>query len=1171
MTDLRTRNNASSKKSYEKTLERQYADDYEHEMVRQHILTNPGTDAYHWPIVPEEWLYDSGYISDFNKHRLERLMRKKEKKEGGNRVRDYGFDGLARTRIGSSVVFSGLQAKYYLQKQVCASDIGSFLAMQIALMTKNPLSKGFLYTTSSLQADLAGNIANPSYPIRHVLHPWKHPDARTVTTVTPVQQDCEKQLRADQVDALKQLEDKDGINALNTPCRWGKTIVAGHHTKRIGAKLVVAIAPLLVSVENLQERLTCFLPDYSALLVDSDTGGTTNIEEIKKFLASEGNRIIYSTFKSAVDILSGLLTDYDDSYILGDEIHNANAQLCEFIQQFSQGLVMSATLPEEIVNLLEINHRVYIPFAQAIRDGIVVDYTLWLPHLTRASDGTTTVDVEIPVEFSTYDSDLTAKAFYLATVMLKTGSRRCITYLGRQEECDQFTEVVTQIFEMYHGVTIWTGKIDSTISNAKRKEVVEAFQAGQDEVYHVLTSVRILDEAVDIPRCDSVFITNVGEHSSDIRMMQRSQRSSTKDPKNPSKHNNIILWADGWEKCVGALDLLREADPEFHKKVRIVDCNYDKSGDVARIESVKEEAIEFGKWDSMRCVSLWERNLKRINEIKVFCETYHTFPKGKGKRDNGHEAILSTFIMTVRENKRCGQLNTNLEKKILELIPDFIWSVFDENHSRKIRQVKEFYEKYGEEPNHSGFRENEKTLSNYISCRRREYKEGKLKETVIALINESWKPWFIWIKEDTHHEDMIKACCEFVEKYKEPPKTAGKREDETQLAGYIAHRREDKRLGKLSSELEKQIIEKCSAWWIWNVIDYTYEINIQKLEEFYSIYKDHPIARGTRSSNETKLAACIGTWRRNKKKGILPDKYEKIIQERLSWIVWDPLHDSHIENIKAIKEFYIKYNEPPKSKGERENGNEAQLATYMLKKRMDYKAGTIGQPYKDLIDIEWKPWFIWDPSHENHVAKIAEVKAFIDKYQCLPNSKGTREDGNEKKLGAYLVKIRESKKSDSLTATIIKLVEEKLLPLFSWGGQTEERAVLLTKIASFYTRYGEEPKQKGAHEDGNEAKMAAYLSQRRNNKKKGTLSEEIEKQINSALPWFKWDTQYTHPLPPVRNTVINNILETTYTAMSKPQLIAQCKAKKIVGYSHMTKIQLVESLSNHDNTITHRE
>jgi len=1094
MADLRTRNNASSKKSYEKSVERQYADDYEHEMVRQHILTTPDTDAYHWSMVPEEYLYESGYISDFNKHRLERLMRKKEKKEGENRVRDYGFDGLARTRIGSSVIFNGLQAKYYIHKQVCASDIGSFFAMQISLTLKNLLSKGFLYTTSSLQADLAGNVANPSYPIRHVLHLWKHPDARTTPTVPPVQQDCDKLLRADQIDALKQLEDKEGINALNTPCRWGKTIVAGHHTKRINAKLVVTIAPLLVSVENLQDRLACFLPGYSPLLVDSDTGGTTNIEEIKKFLASEGNHIIYSTFKSAVDILSDLLKDFENTFVLGDEIHNANTQLCEFIQQFPKGLVMSATMPEEIVNLLDINYTVYIPFAQAIKDGIVVDYTLWLPQLIKASDGITSVDIEIPVEFSTYDSDLTAKAFYLATVMLKTGSRRCITYLGRQEDCDRFVEVVAQIFEIYHGLTIWTGKIDSTISKAKRKEVLDAFQTGQNDVYHILTSVRILDEAVDIPRCDSVFITNVGEHSSDIRMMQRSQRSSTKDPKNPSKHNNIILWADGWEKCVGALDLLREADPEFHKKVRIADCNYDKSGEVARIKSVKEEAIEFGKWEAMKCLTMWERHVLRIKEIK------------------------------------------------------------------------EFYAINGKEPNQRGSRENEKTLANYISCRRREYKEGKLKEMVIALINESWKPWFIWIVEDTHHENMIKACCEFVAKYKEPPKTAGKREDETQLAGYIAHRREDKRLGRLTQELEKLIMDNCSSWWIWNTIDHIYTTNIIELEKFYNIYKEAPIHGGERTPNETQLARCIGTWRGNKKKGILQEEYEKLITGKLPWISWDPLYECNIKNIAAIKDFYNRYKEPPKSKGERDRNNEGKLATFMIKKRTEHNDGTISKEYKDLINKEWVPWFVWDPSHTNHIAKITEVEAFIAKYDCLPNSKGTRDDGNEKILGCYLITIRGGKKSGTLSAAIIKLVEEKL-PLFSWGGKTEERNTLLKNIASFYTTYSEEPKQHGVRENGNEAKMAAYLSQRRNNKKKGTLSEEIEKQINKALPWFQWGTIYEHVLPHIRNTAAP---ATTYETMSKAQLIEQCKEKKIV-FSHKTKIQLVESLSKLNNMITHKK
>jgi len=883
MADLRTRNNASSKKSYEKSLERQYADDYEHEMVRQHILTTPGTEAYHWSIVPEEYLYESGYITDFNKHRLERLMRKKDKKEGANRVRDYGFDGLARTHIGSDVVYSGLQAKYYIQRQVCASDIGSFLAMQIALMLKNPLSKGFLYTTSSLQADLAGNVANPSYLIRHVLHPWKHPDARSVSLVPSIQQECDKTLRADQVDALKQLEDKDGINALNTPCRWGKTIVAGHHTKRINSKLVVAIAPLLVSVDNLQDRLACFLPGYSTLLVDSDTGGTTNIEEIKKFLASDGNHIIYSTFKSAVDILSELLTDCEDKYILGDEIHNANPQLCEFVQQFPKGLVMSATMPEEIVNQLDINHTVYIPFAQAIKDGIVVDYTLWLPHLTKASDGTTSVDIEIPVEFSTYDSDLTAKAFYLATVMLKTGSRRCITYLGRQEECDRFIDVVTQIFEIYHGLTIWTGKIDSTISKAKRKEVMEEFQTGQNDVYHILTSVRILDEAVDIPRCDSVFITNIGEHSSDIRMMQRSQRSSTKDPKNPSKHNNIILWADGWEKCVGALDLLREADPEFHKRVRIADCNYDKSGEIARVQSVKEEAIEFRKWDAMKCVTRLEKHLVKIKELQSFYELHKREPKRLSKDID--EKRKAEYIKSIRKEKNRNNLSKELETMINDNLLWFKWDSLRERHNTNINLIKEFYENNGRQPRRPSHDKNEEILAQYLRNCRQDYKKKEIKEEVVNLIVKNL-PWFVWDEFYEKNRLAIEKLSKFHDTFKEPPKYKGKRENENSCYSFLAHLRHDNKTNSIPEYLKDMLKEKCS-WLIFNPVESRIMEKIMKIKEMYETEKREPTdGRLDSTLEENRLAYFLQDARRNKRKNKINKFIEESICEHLPWFSW---------------------------------------------------------------------------------------------------------------------------------------------------------------------------------------------------------------------------------------------------------------------------------------------
>ena len=176
MTDLRKRNNMASKICYEKKIEKEHADAYEYEIVRQHSLL-PDTIAWHWSNVPEECLYEAGYITDFNKVRLERLMNKKEKKEG-NRLKDYGLDGVAKT----GNVYSGLQAKLYRDKSVCASDIGSFLAVQMSLILYNPLSKGYLYTTYKLQLDLQEFVLNPSYPIRHVLHKWEYPDGRTQRT-----------------------------------------------------------------------------------------------------------------------------------------------------------------------------------------------------------------------------------------------------------------------------------------------------------------------------------------------------------------------------------------------------------------------------------------------------------------------------------------------------------------------------------------------------------------------------------------------------------------------------------------------------------------------------------------------------------------------------------------------------------------------------------------------------------------------------------------------------------------------------------------------------------------------------------------------------------------------------------------------------------------------------
>lgn len=1032
MSDLRTRNNASSKKSYEKTIERQYADEYEHHMVRQHKLTHNDTDVFHWSLVPEEWLFDAGYITDFNKHRHERLMRKKEKKEGENRVRDYGFDGLARTRLGDNEIYSGLQAKYYLERQVCAKDIGSFLATQITLTLKNNLSKGYLYTTSKLQADLAGNMANPVYPIKHVLFPWKHPDARTVPKPVSSELECDKLLRKDQQDALKQLEDKDGINALNTPCRWGKTIVAGHHTKFISAKLVLAIAPLLISVENLQERLECFLPSYTSLVVDSDNKGTT-IEDIKNFLASEGNLVIYSTFKSSISVLSNILTDYDNAYIVADEIHNANQEICDFIQKFPKGLVMSATLPEEIISMIDINHIVYIPFSQAIRDKIVVDYTVWLPYLKNISDNTTSVDIEIPHEFSTYDTEITAKAFYLATVMLKTGSHRCIAYLGCQEDCDIFAQTISQIFDIYHGLTIWTGKIDSTISKIKRKEILESFQKGQDEVYHILTSVRILDEAVDVPRCDSVFISNVGEKSSDIRMMQRSQRSSTNDPKNPSKHNNIILWADGWEKCIATLDLLREADPTFNKKIRIADSNYDKSGDIKRLEEVAKSAADWKKFENIQSLTREQTQLLLANQYVEFYKEYKRIPLCKREKDDEQSKLERKLFYA---KKYWAKAVNTLQKgfKIYESVKLLMdkeipgWSdTLEERQLKLVQKYIDFITKNQREPkNLEGETDIYNARKHWLSAGKGKSKHTLYKKSKI-LLDENLPNWCKNLL-DKRQENANKIVEFYKQNNRLPKYVSGEniteeQKEENEINGmyrYIKTNKSDPNYKHIVIFLDTNIPDWSSDF---------YDIALERCYEIIRYHKENGDFPTDNSECSRFYKLIRSNIIANNNDSLIYSEISKILDEYYpEWRLTRQELRQKVQNdtVENIVKFYNTHKRFPIS-NKNDESEESVLGYHLILYRQFINdTGGIPISKENQTKLDDCGSLLWRSGNskimKTYIKNTKKLKEFVGLNGRFPKQKGGTDE--ESSLGRLLSKARQKNKKGDLPEECKRLFEE---------------------------------------------------------------------------------------------------------------------------------------------------
>ena len=852
-----------------KSIQQTYATAFEHAMVMKHAADYPEFEVRHWSHAPEDWLVEAGYITSYNEHRLKRLMAKKELADGVNRLKDYGADAMARSSDGT---YDLLQAKYYKSKCVTAKDIGTFQAAATSLRLRHQTSKGYLYTSSRLQVDLAGFIAHPQFPIRHIHFPWTPPEQRLEPEKQIIVSDADLLLRDYQERALRELYEQDGINALHIPCRMGKTIIAGHVIRSKQPHILVVMAPLKISVQNLRDshRLASFLSTYNSLLVDSD--GTTDRNEIIAFLETTGPHVIYTTYESALAVVA-TLPGIEEAYLLVDEVHNVTPTDCEFIKRFSNGLVMSATLPEELEEELSLNKIVRVPFAQGIRDGYLTDYSIWLPVLTRNQEsGEMAVAVDIPDTFEQDDQTMIAQAMYLSTVMLKTGARRCIVYLTRQEDCERFIAHASKVFDEYHGINIWANKIDGTVTAADRTTRLIDFQSDLDVQFYLLCSVRILDEAVDVPKCDSVFVTSVGERSSDIRMIQRAMRGSTVDPSNPSKHNQIILWANGWEQCIDSLELIREADPEFHKKIRVA-TTYERQGTTpgAR-QAVEQQEKEIRDYVVVTCITPWEKH--RMRWIATY-EKLGRCPPQKSK--DPEEKRTGFWQSTQRVAKRKGIMSEDRIAK-LDAIPGWEWEDAD-TWDEKLQHWVTMYKRIQKTPSESSKDPEEKRVGVWQKRQRAEKRKGTLSEERITKLDAI--PGWEW-DTDTWDE-KLQHWITVYGRIKKTPTVHSTDPDEKRAATWKQTQRYTKRKGTMSEE--RIAILEAIPGWEWDPYTNVWDEQLQHWVTVYARIQTAPSNSST-DPEEKHTAKWQCHQRTNRKKGTLSEERIAKLETITGW-KWD--------------------------------------------------------------------------------------------------------------------------------------------------------------------------------------------------------------------------------------------------------------------------------------------
>jgi superfamily II DNA or RNA helicase len=582
--------------------------EYEHFIIKYHQDTYNHI-TYHWSNIPEEILYESGFINDTNKIRLQR---KRDKTEGKiNSIQEYGLDGIVK----DGEIYHGIQAKCYDGKSYLkASDLGTFLSVLFLRMkTKNNVSKGYLYHTCKLESNLYDDLLINNHKDiiqKHLLYENHIQDIQNIK-VNIINE--KEELRYYQKEVIEKLQNSDwnGKKLIQMPCGTGKSTVIAHYLEKCDYEHIYIFSPLRVHAKQNLETMSKYISNYEKILVDCDKDGTRNIEYIKEKLNKKV--LISSTYVSALDVINKIMEDQNilnkKNIVIVDEAHNLYEDLANVLDKFSKVILLTATPSEEMKTMIDCETLYKYNMDKAIEDKYICDYRIYLPYL---EDG-----YEIPIEFEEYNKEIVAKVIYLVNGMLVKGCRRSIVYLKTVDECELFNEIFRFVMEEYHSLPYWCERINKDTSDKERFRILKEFESekNRSDTLHILSSVRILDEGVNIVKCDSVFICGGNGSGNEIRTLQRMCRANRLDKDNKNKIAHCFMWCNEWSESLVLCSSLKEVDVEFSKKVSVFNVDYHKNCDQKVSETLIVESNKVKEYLKIKCKDINEKQMEKAIEI----------------------------------------------------------------------------------------------------------------------------------------------------------------------------------------------------------------------------------------------------------------------------------------------------------------------------------------------------------------------------------------------------------------------------------------------------------------------------------------------------------------------------------------------------------------------------
>jgi len=594
--------------------------------IKDFIIQKIGKNAYLWNECPENILIDNVLVDSHNDMRLIR----KDIKEGYLHThKDIGIDIIQLDNNRCSIV----QCKNGYSNGLCVDDISGIMMrsnfmrdVPTFIYYTNCLSRNVKYTSilspyvvnidCSVNIDklLEVSIDNKIYFVK-LPYEDKNNQEITKTEIIPYSYQSEA------VAKFKEHFENNNRGILSLPCGCGKTYTS--YIISYDYSHIIILSPLReFASQNLNRFIEYGYDKNNTLLVDSD--GNRDIDSIKEIIKNKNKLLISCTYNS-MDLITECLDLFKDALFIVDEFHNLSKanisddenHIFKLLMSDYKILFMSATpriydieYDDEAFDMEWLfGDVVYqMTFTDAIANKYITDYKIWLPSIHENNE-------ELDKELSIYeiDNEIKNRCKFLYSCIANNGSRKCIIYCKDTEDMMSMIECMKTLNEFYI-MDIEINSISCEDSEKKRKRTLESFANNNDKI-QLLFNIRILNECIDIPSCDSIYISYAPKNK--ITTIQRISRATRTDKNNPYKVANIYIWCEEYEEILETLSSIKEYDIMFKDKIKVNAVDFYHSKEDKEIELVENDKVLLSNCivgvKEFRVMS-WEEKLEMVEE-----------------------------------------------------------------------------------------------------------------------------------------------------------------------------------------------------------------------------------------------------------------------------------------------------------------------------------------------------------------------------------------------------------------------------------------------------------------------------------------------------------------------------------------------------------------------------